>query len=243
MDELARETGPVVWRLVRAAADWCVMAGIVCLVVGGVLVYDRGSLGVAGPVLQDAAQQGDVARVAWLLDRGEDVNAADDVGRTALTASARCGQLGVVTLLLSREADVNKAEAWGGTPLVVAASQGWGDVVELLLRHGADARKWACDGLDPLAAAAEGGDARCVRLLLDAGANPNAAGRKCNLLTYLNDERVDAARVLLAGGLDPDVPDRDGSLPIDTLRAQHQTACVAEIERAHAGRTAIGAGG
>jgi ankyrin repeat protein len=240
MDERARGSGPVVWRLLRAAADWCVVAGIACLAVGGALAYQRGAVGdgTGEPALQEAAQRGDVARVARLLGRGADVNGADDDGRTALTAAARSGRLDVARLLLSRGADVNKAEPWGATPLMLAAAQGWGDEVELLLRHGADARARAPGGMDALATAAAGGDARCVRLLLSAGADPNAAGRRCNLLSYLNDERVDLARTLLAAGLDPDVPDEDGSLPIDTLRAQHQPACVAEIERARQARLA-----
>lgn len=250
MDENARGSGPVVWRSLRAVADWCVMAGIICLVVGAALAYQRGAASdeTGEPALQEAAQRGDVARVARLLDAGADVNGADGGGRTALTTAARSGRTDVAKLLLSRGADVNKPESWGATPLMLAASQGFGDEVDLLLRHGADVRARAREGLDALSAAALGGNARCARLLIDAGADPNAPGRKCNLLTYLNDERVDLARALLAAGLDPDAPDRDGCLPIDTLRAQHQFACVDEIERVRQERAAarhatVGVGG
>jgi ankyrin repeat protein len=74
----------------------------------------------------------DVEKVGALLNRGADVNATSDFGRTPLTlASAQAGSAPVVKLLLDRGATANQ------TALTSAATRGDAAVVRLLLAAGA----------------------------------------------------------------------------------------------------------
>lgn len=102
-----------------------------------------------GAALFAAAERGDVARIAALLDAGADVNAMVDE-LAALHAAAAHGHLAAARLLLERGADADVPGRWGCTPLHAAASH----------HDKRDAVAIAC-------------------LLLDAGADVNAvdAGR------------------------------------------------------------------
>jgi ankyrin repeat protein len=84
------------------------------------------------------ARTGDVDSVQLLLDRGVDVNARDNAGRTALMSAQATDYypLEVVRLLLARGADVNAAATNGDTAVSLAAARG-GAMVDLLVKAGA----------------------------------------------------------------------------------------------------------
>jgi ankyrin repeat protein len=74
-----------------------------------------------------------------LLDRGADVNAADDdEGVTALMLAARYGEVALVVRFLERGAIVDARARDGWTALTYAARRGHPDVARRLLRAGAD---------------------------------------------------------------------------------------------------------
>jgi uncharacterized protein len=64
--------------------------------------------------------------VALCLDRGADVNAADDGGQTALHAAVATAEDGLVRLLVTRGADLQLKDSRGRTPLDVAKGVGGG---------------------------------------------------------------------------------------------------------------------
>ncbi|GLD94103.1 hypothetical protein PINS_up002714 [Pythium insidiosum] len=91
--------------------------------------------------LYEAAETGNVERVASLLDEGADINAAAGfTGYTPLLGAAWRGHVDVVRMLLDRGADAQVQDRLGSTPLHGAASVGDVDVLRMLLDPGAHDR-------------------------------------------------------------------------------------------------------
>lgn len=85
-----------------------------------------------------AAGEGQLDRVRYLLSSGAYVDATNSNRTTALHAAARAGKLEVVEALISNGADVNASDDHGFGPLHHAASFGHGGVLKTLVRAGAN---------------------------------------------------------------------------------------------------------
>lgn len=125
--------------------------------------YDR--------ALLDAAGDGDSARVASLIRRGADVNAAIAGDGSPLIAAARQGQIVIVEQLIDAGADVSRVVPGDGNALIMAAASGHLDVVEVLLNRGADINTVVPDDENALMQASANGHLRMVQLLVDRGAD------------------------------------------------------------------------
>jgi serine/threonine-protein phosphatase 6 regulatory ankyrin repeat subunit B len=79
--------------------------------------------------------------VAFCLSRGDDVNAADSLGRTALHAAAQEGCMDIATMLIEHGANVQARNKAGDTPLDYAVFHEHRDLADLLRKHGAVDRK------------------------------------------------------------------------------------------------------
>jgi serine/threonine-protein phosphatase 6 regulatory ankyrin repeat subunit B len=107
--------------------------------------------GFGGTALDDAAAMGRSEIVAVWLERGLDVNLADDVGNTPLMAAAAAGHVEIVHRLLAAGADVNARTLDGISALSVARHGRHHDVVAKLHAAGA-----SFDPNDPLMTELEG---------------------------------------------------------------------------------------
>jgi ankyrin repeat protein len=74
----------------------------------------------------------------FLLDRGADINARDNIGWTPLFIATSTGYFESAQMLLERGAKINDQNVSGNTPLHLAVDKGRIQAVRLLLEHGAD---------------------------------------------------------------------------------------------------------
>ena len=171
-----------------------------CLALLGIAV--GASTALAGP-LHDAAAEGDIGRVAVLLDKGAALEGLDASGEPPLILASLAGHTEVVRLLLDRGAEIAIRNKGGLTPLHAAAYGGHLEVASLLVGRGAAVNE--SDNfyrMSPLHAAAEEGRKEVVGFLLAKGADIEA--RERNGYTPLTQagwrEYWETANLLMAAG-------------------------------------------
>ena len=128
-------------------------------------------LHAVGPApVAEAAMKRDTEAVRALLKNGEDVNAAQGDGMTALHWAARNGDLELTQMLLYAGANVKATTRLGGyTPLLMAADQGHANVIATLVAGGADVKAANALGTTPLMLAAASGNPQAVTILVENG--------------------------------------------------------------------------
>lgn len=157
---------------------------------------------------------GQLDNVRGFVTKGENVNAWNVAGRSALAAAAANGHLAVINFLLEHAVDVNSAGKDGdvtNSALIFAAQNGRVEVVKLLLSKHANISTNST-GDTPLSVAVEGGHLEVVKLLLDQGADPN--GKKSDgepLLFSAAQKHADIIAPLLNAGADINVTNKFGS--------------------------------
>ena len=152
----------------------------------------------------DAAMKRDKEAVRTLLKNGEDVNAAQGDGMTALHWAARNGDLELTQMLLYAGANVKATTRLGGyTPLLMAADQGHAPVIAALVSGGADVKAANALGTTPLMLAAASGNPQAVTILVENGAEIEATEKtfgQTPLMFAASNNRVEAIAALIKAG-------------------------------------------
>lgn len=174
----------------------------------------------ATPPLVAAAERGDLATLARLLDEGVPVDQRDARGRTALLAATHANRLEAARLLLRHGADVNAPDEIQDSPLLYAGAEGRLEILRLLLPQ-ADFGRFNRYGGTPLIPAAHHGHVETVRLLLQTAVPVDHVNRlgwtallEAIILGDGGAAHTEIVRLLLAAGADPDKADGQGVRPL-----------------------------
>ena len=180
-----------------------------------------------GRLLKEA-EQGNVANLRELLDKGGDVNARYEDSYTILMrASGGTGRIEIVKLFLAKGADVNAKSKNGETALMNASLRGHNDIVKALLARGADVNARDDAGLTALAHASMQGQTEAVRTLLANGADVNHRGNNgvTVLIAASAVGQTEAVKILLAHGANVEAKADNGrtALTIAAKRGHNET--------------------
>lgn len=165
--------------------------------------------------LFEAASNGNLEFVEWLLDEGVDLGKKGDRG--ALQAASLGGYESVVEILLGAGADVNAQGGRYGLPLLAAIHEGYVDQVQILLHAGADSLLADELGRTPLHIAASKNKLHILRrfpqLLSALNKRSDFLQTPLHLAVCLG--HIEFAIGLLNSGADPSLPDGYGKHVMD----------------------------
>lgn len=164
-----------------------------------------GSTHTEAPVA-DAAMRGDAETVRLLLRQGEDVNAAQGDGMTALHWTARSGEASLAEMLVYAGANLESTTRVGAyTPLLVAARAGNEDVLVALVKHGANLEARTSTGVTALHFASAAGAEGAITALVEKGADVDVremTAGQTPLMFAASSGRTGAVRLLTSLGAD-----------------------------------------
>ena len=145
--------------------------------------------------LYDAAKNGNLERVATLVEQGMDKNqVGGQYGQTPLCAASLEGHIDIVRYLVEQGADMEETDIDGSTPLIFAAWKGHYEEVCYLLQQGANRDNADYFGNTPLHCAAMNGHLETAKLLMVYGANLNARNNNGQLAidmhSWRNNEEI-----------------------------------------------------
>ena len=169
-------------------------------------------------LLFTAAAEGKADAVKYYLDQGVDPNIRDADRRTPLLYGAEEGNAKVAEILLKRGADPNIQDNFSESPLRISALFNRTGYAELLLAGGANPNIRDEDGRTPLHIAAAPADELTGHLNLSISAMRPVPPKGIHfdwsfkVSVFLN--RAGYAELLLAGGANPNIQDKDGRTPL-----------------------------
>jgi ankyrin repeat protein len=180
--------------------------------------------------LQLAAVNGSARVIDVLVEAGADVNAVLPEGETILMTAARTGRTEALQILLDAGAKVDAVDKWHGeTALHWAAAENHGDVVRQLASRGADVdvrsstqtyRRRSGQSILPLGSwtplmyAARANAIEAGRALVARGATLDLVdpdGATALVIAIIN-AHYDFAAMLLDGGADPNIAEKDSGM-------------------------------
>lgn len=170
--------------------------------------------------------------IAWLIDKGADVNTQDNKGETLLNAAIKEGIYDIVQLLISKGARLDVMDSEMETPLHVAVDFNHGSLkmVEMLIENGADVNIAGKYGIRPLHLAPT---KQMAKLLLAKGAPIDAKDNYgCTPLHgSARCSEMEMVQFFLAAGSKVDTLDGFEKTPLHyaagSWNKEHQTETVA----------------
>ena len=166
--------------------------------------------------LHEAAYEGHLEIVNYLVSKGADVADTETNGLTPLMLAAQEGRTEVVRALLDADSPLHHKDDYQMTAIHRSAQSGNKETVLLLLERGAKLDEGAADNT-PLFIAAGEGDLELTQLLIDKGADVNY---RMDSMAFTALHRaaasgsVEVTELLLKHGAKPNVTNRLGDTPL-----------------------------
>ena len=185
-----------------------------------------------GGVYEDliiAAKNDNNEKVISLIQRGADVNTADQNGTTLAMFAARAGNEKLLEFLLSNHANILIKSAYGDTAISLAALEGHLNSVKILAKAGApidlEPGSWS-----PLNYAAFSGYDEVAAYLIGQGAKVDirASNSMTSLMLAARNGHLGVAKLLLANGANTSLTTTDGKTALDIAHEGNQNL-VAEL--------------
>lgn len=195
--------------------------------------------GDAGMLLIEAVRLGDTGKVLQLVSEGAPLEARDSDNRTALLLATRANLAGIAAALIKAGADVNAKDSIHDTPFLYAGAEGRNDILKLILATGnANLRDTTRYGGTALIPAAHHGHPETVRLLLDTAIDVNHVNNlgwtallEAVILGDGGPAYQEIVKLLLAGGADARIADKDGVTPMAHAKSRGFTEIARLIEQ------------
>ncbi len=215
---------------------WRVCVAMTLSAIGlGAAADDRGAQ------LLEASGSGETARVRQLLAENAPIETRDGQGNTPLLRATQGNHAQVAAALIEAGANVNAQNNMQDSAYLLAGAQGYREILELTLTHGADLKSTNRYGGTALIPACERGHVEVVQRLLRAGVDPNHVNRlgwtgllEAILLSDGGPRHQAIVALLIEGGADVNLPDKDGRTPLQHARQRGQVEIVQMLERARA---------
>ncbi len=186
-----------------------------------------------------AVSAGNADRVRALVAAKTPLEARDSQGRTALLVAVDLGDTAIAKALIAAGADVNAVAANMDTPWLLAGARGHAAMLQAMIPAGPDVKRVNRYGGSALIPACERGHVEAIKVLLTTRIDVdlvNNLGWTCLLeIVVLGNggpPHVEATRLVLAAGANPNIADRDGVTPLAHARGKGQTDVAALIAAA-----------
>lgn len=189
--------------------------------------------------LQDAVMVGDSARVEMLIRKGVLIDERNSAGETALLLAVKHDRTAIAEALMAAGASINARAKNKDTPWLLAGASGRTEIIRDMIPRGPDLSIRNRYGGNALIPACERGHVETIKLLLTTSIDVNHVnnlGWTCLLeIVILGDggpRHVEATKLVLAAGADPNLADKDVVSPLAHARAKGQVEVAALIEKA-----------
>ena len=189
--------------------------------------------------LIEATAAGNLDRVVQLIRDKAPLDTQDAEGRTALLLAVDLNHVEIARALIAAGASVNAQAANLDTPWLLAGAHGRTDIVREMISHSPDLTIRNRFGGNALIPACERAHVETIKLLLTTPIDVNHVndlGWTCLLeIVILGDggpRHVEATRLVLGAGADPNMADKDGVMPLAHARAKGQIEIARLIEAA-----------
>lgn len=190
--------------------------------------------------MHNAVVKNDISLVKEAIKKDiKNLEQRDFNGKTPLMLATEMNRVEIAKFLIESGADVNAKDKKNDSPYLYAGAHGYLEILKMTLNHGADLKSVNRFGGTALIPAAEKGHPQAVKLLLAAGVDANhinhlgwTALMEAVVLSQGGKVHQEIARLLIKGGANVNIPDKEGITPLKHAEKRGQKEMVKILKEA-----------